>query len=94
MPQRCCTNINRILIERVDGLYDCKQEKKFIVLDLNFDMVIYNGTLCTEGIKTIVDMAKNTIHFVNQRQELNKSWKLSLKCFKKGLTLQRKDCRK
>lgn len=69
LPRRCCTNINEILIERVDGLYNCKQEKKFIALEVNFDVVIYNGTLCTEALEQVVDMATNTVRFVNQRGE-------------------------
>lgn len=52
MPQRCYTNINGIWIERVDGLYNSKQEKKFIALEVNFDMVIYKRTLYTPDFKT------------------------------------------
>lgn len=50
-------------------MYNCKQEKKFIVLEVNFDMVIYNGTLLQKALKQVIDMATNTIHFVNQGRE-------------------------
>lgn len=56
----------------MDGLYNSKQEKKFIALEVNFDMVIHKRTLCTPDFKTNGRHGKNTISFVNQRKERNR----------------------